>query len=258
MILDKIVKRKKERIKELGKNYTVEFFKEKIDSEKKIPSFYQAMKKDGLSIIGEVKKASPSKGIIREDFNPVEIGKTYNTVVDAMSVLTEEDFFMGSPDYLKEIAKNVSIPLLRKDFIINPIQIYEARYLGASCILLIVAILELEKLKEFISLAKSLGMDALVETHTEEEVKIALKAGADIIGINNRNLKDFTIDLNTTIKLSKLIPNDKVIIGESGISTVEDIKALKEANINGILVGESFMRTDSIERKASEFKQAYL
>lgn len=256
-ILVKIVNRKKERIAELGENYTVEFFKEKIDFSKEVPSFYEAMKKDGLSIIGEVKKASPSKGIIREEFVPVEIAKQYDTAVDAMSVLTEEHFFLGKPEYLKEIAENVTIPLLRKDFIIDPVQIYEAKYLGASCILLITGILSLEELKEFLTLTKELGLDALVETHTEEEVKKALEAGAEIIGVNNRNLKTFDVSLDTTLELSKLIPEDKILISESGIFNAEDIKYLKQANINGILVGESFMRSADINDLAKEFKTAF-
>lgn len=256
-ILVKIVNKKKERIAELGENYTVDFFKSKTDYTKKVPSFYEAMKKDGLSIIGEVKKASPSKGIIREKFIPVEIAKEYDQAVDAMSVLTEEHFFLGKPEYLKEIAENTNIPLLRKDFIINPVQIYEAKYLGASCVLLITSILSLEKLKEFLALTKELGLDALVETHTEEEVKKALEAGADIIGVNNRNLKTFDVSLETTVKLSKLIPKNKILISESGIFNAEDIKYLKQANINGILVGESFMRSTDINKLAKDFKVAF-
>jgi len=151
----------------------------------------------------------------------------------------------------------VTNPLLRKDFIISKFQIYEARVLGASCVLLITSILKDEQLKEYIKLAKELDMDSLVEVHTQEEVKRALQAGAQIIGINNRNLNDFSIDLNNTLKLRKLIPKEVLVVSESGIHSEEDIRFLKEAAIDGILVGESFMKSESIAKKAEEFKKAY-
>ncbi|MBZ4683617.1 MAG: indole-3-glycerol phosphate synthase [Fusobacteriaceae bacterium] len=262
-ILEKIVNRKKQRLEELTKNsiydfqFTIADFEKNIDFSIKKPSFYDAMKKDGLSIIGEVKKASPSKGIIREIFNPIEIANEYNDIVDAMSVLTEEDFFMGKAKYLKEISKNVDIPLLRKDFIIDPIQIYEAKYLGTSAILLIMSILSDKEVKEFYSLAKNLELDCLVETHNLQELNRALDIDVDIIGVNNRNLKDFSVSLDTTIELSKYISKDKILISESGIFNENDIKYLKEANIDGILVGESFMRSDNINSLAKSFKKAF-
>ncbi|NLJ87617.1 MAG: indole-3-glycerol phosphate synthase TrpC [Epulopiscium sp.] len=257
MILNKIVERKKEALVELKKNVNIAYFEELIDK-KDIPlSFYKAMKKPRLSIIGEVKKASPSKGIIREDFNPVDIAKEYESSVDAISVLTEEEFFLGSPKYLKEIRKEVKLPLLRKDFIIDPIQIYEARALGASALLLIVAILDDSQLREFISLAHSLNMDVLIEVHDEVELERALNTNAVIIGINNRDLKTFNVDINTSINLSKNIPEDKLIISESGIFNKEDISKLKKANIDGVLVGESFMKSEDINKKAKEFRDAY-
>ncbi|HOQ16459.1 MAG: indole-3-glycerol phosphate synthase TrpC [Epulopiscium sp.] len=257
MILNKIVERKKESLNQLKKKASIAYF-ERLTDKKEIPlSFYKAMEKPGLSIIGEVKKASPSKGIIRQEFNPVEIAKEYESSVDAISVLTEEEFFLGSPRYLKEIHGEVKLPLLRKDFIIDPIQIYEARALGASAVLLIAAILDDIQLREFISLTHSLDMDALVEVHDEDELERALNTNAVIIGINNRNLKDFSVDINTTIKLSREIPKDKLIISESGIFTGEDIMKLKKANIDGILVGESFMKSEDINKKAKEFKDAY-
>lgn len=257
MILDKIIKRKKERLKKLKRSISISFL-ENLIQDKKIPlSFYKAIKKPGLSIIGEVKKASPSKGIIKEDFNPIVIAKQYESSVDTISVLTEEDFFMGSSVYLKQIHEEVNIPLLRKDFIIDPIQIYEARALGASAVLLIAAILDDSKLKEFIDLTHSLNMDALIEVHDEVELERVLNTNGAIIGINNRNLKNFSVNITTTINLSKKVPKDKLIISESGIFTKDDIIQLKQANINGVLVGESFMKSKDINKKAGEFRNAY-
>ena len=196
----------------------------------------------------------PSKGIIRENFNYIEIAKEYEKAVDTISVLTEEDFFKGSPLYLNEISKEVKIPLLRKDFIVDDIQIYEARALGASTVLLIAGILDEETLKSYINISRKLGMEPLVEIHDEEEGEKALAAGSRIIGVNNRDLKTFHIDLRTTLRLGKMIPNDRLLISESGIDTIDDIKLLKEAEIDGILVGESFMKTGDIVAKAKEFK----
>lgn len=257
MILDKIVERKKETLKELKKTISIPFLEDKIKDTKTPLSFYQAMAKPGLSIIGEIKKASPSKGIIKEDFNPIELAKAYELCVDAISVLTEENFFYGSSRFLKEIHEEINLPLLRKDFIIDPIQIYEARALGASAVLLIAALLDDHKLREFINLTHSLYMDVLIEVHDEHELERVLKTNGEIIGINNRNLKDFSVDINTTINLIKEIPKDKLVISESGILTKEDINKLKKAEINGILVGESFMKSDSIIEKAEEFRNAY-
>lgn len=254
MILDKIVEKKKETL--ILQNIDLE---KMISMAKNTParkSFYEAMAKEGLSIIGEVKKASPSKGIIVEDFRPIEIAKQYEKCVDAMSVLTEEHFFMGSPDYLRKISKETDIPLLRKDFIIDEVQIYEAKVLGASAVLLIAAILDRDTMQKYLDITHELDMDALVEVHTKEELDMVLTTNAKIIGINNRNLKTFEVSLDTTVELSKYIPKDKIIIGESGIDKIEDIEKLRDS-IDGILVGESFMRTDNIIKKAEEFKNAY-
>ena len=257
MILDQIVERKKESLETLKKTVTIALLEEKIRSMKAPVSFYKAMEKPGLSIIGEVKKASPSKGIIKADFNPVALAKEYEGAVDGISVLTEEHFFLGSSQHLNEIHKEVNIPLLRKDFIIDPIQIYEARALGASCILLIAAILEDSSLREFINITDSLNMDALIEVRDEYELERVLKSNGEIIGINNRDLKDFSVDLQTTVNLRKQISKDKIVISESGIFTKEDIIRLKKADIHGILVGESFMRSGNIRKKAKEFRNAY-
>lgn len=257
MILDEIVARKKITLEENKYMFDILNLAEVIKKDK-TASFKEAMKKDGLSIIGEVKKASPSRGVIKEDFNPIETAKQYAKCVDAISVLTEEHYFQGSSEYLKNIHKEVKLPLLRKDFIISPMQILEARELGASAVLLIAAVLKEKRvLAEFIAFAKGLRLDCLVETHNEEEVNLSLEAGAEIIGVNNRNLYDFTEDINTTLKLADLIPKDKVIISESSIHTTDDIKIVKQAGVDGILVGESFMRSENIIKKAEEFRDAY-
>jgi len=267
LILDKIVDRKKIRLKELNQNLeeikkiAIELAKKDSfsieDKENREFKFFKNLKKDGLSIIGEIKKASPSKGLIKENFNPLELGKEYEKCVDAVSILTEEEFFLGSPNYLEAVSKTINLPILRKDFIINEIQIYEAKLLGASAILLIMSILDDATLKKFHNIANSLNLDVLVESHTEEEVERAKKIGVKIFGINNRNLKTFDVDLNTTIKLSKLIPSDCVLVSESGIVDKDDIKKLKPANIDAILVGETFMKSKDMENLAKELKGAY-
>lgn len=256
MILDDIVEKK---IETLGKNAYFFDLEQLVQKKKeiKIASFKDAISKPGLSIIGEIKKASPSKGIIKPEFDPVALAKEYEWAVDAISVLTEEHFFQGNPSYLKQVHETVLLPLLRKDFIISPLQIFEARELGASAVLLIVSILDFSTLREYLKIVKGLGMDALVEVHTEKELETALEAGAEIIGINNRNLTDFSENIQTTIDLCRNIPKEMLVISESGIHTPEDIQILKQAEINGILVGESFMRTDDIRRKAREFRNAY-
>jgi indole-3-glycerol phosphate synthase len=204
--------------------------------------FEQALKRDGISFICEVKKASPSKGVIAEDFPWLQIAKEYESAgANAISVLTEPEFFKGKNEYLQDIAKEVKIPVLRKDFIIEEFQIYEAKFLGASAVLLICAILENEKLRSYIELAHSIGLSALVETHCEAEVQDALSAGAKIIGINNRDLKTFNVDLQTTKRLCKLIPSGIIKVSESGIKTNEDMQFLKECGIDAALIGESFM-----------------
>lgn len=257
MILDKIVKQKKIDLEEFKKVYTVGELKVEAEKAPARPSFKDALQKEGLSIIGELKKASPSKGVIREVFEPQTLIKYYENSVDAVSILTEEKFFLGKPEYLKEASKTSPLPLLRKDFIIDEIQVYEAKVLGASAILLICAILSLEELRKFMALAKSLGLDVLVETHNQEELDMALAADADIIGINNRNLNTFDVSLDTTLELLKGIPQGKVIVSESGFHTIEDIKKISGSRVDAVLVGESFMRADDIEEHARRFKASF-
>jgi len=200
----------------------------------------------GVSIIAEVKKASPSKGVISENFEPRAIASNYQQQgAQAVSVLTDVDFFQGSLEYLMQVREIVSLPVLRKDFIIDELQIEEASQCGADAILLIAAILDRYQIKDFKDHAHSAGIDSLVEVHDEQELETALAAEADLIGINNRNLNDFSVDINTTFRLNELIPDSIPVISESGLSSAEDLKLLQENGICGALIGESLMRAGS-------------
>jgi indole-3-glycerol phosphate synthase len=211
--------------------------------------FTQALSADGLSFICEVKKASPSKGVISEDFPWLEIAKDYEEAgAAAISVLTEPEFFLGSPAYLQEIAKTVRIPTLRKDFIIDPYQIYEAKIWGAKAVLLICALLEEETLASFIKTAEELALDCLVEIHNENEAREALDAGSRIIGINNRDLSTFNVDTTLASRLAKLLPAGVLSVAESGIKSADDARALRDIGIDAVLIGESLMRAQ--DRKA--------
>jgi len=205
--------------------------------------FKKALSQKGMGFICEVKKASPSKGIIAADFPYLEIAKAYDAAgADAISVLTEPLHFKGDIAYLKEIAASVSLPVLRKDFIVDPYMIYEARSAGAEAVLLICTILSAPMLENMIRITHALGMDALVEAHTAEEVEMALGAGAKIIGVNNRDLKTFKVDLENSLTLRNLVPPETVFIAESGIKTREDIIKLENAGVNAVLIGETLMR----------------
>lgn len=260
MILDDIVEKKKERLKIEMQQISLEGWKVRMKGPglHKPLDFGKALKReDRLSIIAEIKKASPSAGIIREDFDPVSIARDYvMSQVQAISVLTEKDFFMGDDSYLFKVRQTVPVPVLRKDFIIDIWQIYQARSLGADAILLIVSILENELLKKMLIIAGILGMQCLVEVHDEAELERALDAGAKIIGINNRNLKTFEVDLKTTERLINKISHDRVVVSESGIKTVEDMKYLRGIGVDAVLIGESFMRAGSVSEKIKEFSQA--
>lgn len=219
-------------------------------------SLKTALKRDNLSVIAEVKKASPSKGLIKDDFRPLDIALEYERAwANAISCLTEEHYFRGSNDYLKRIAENVHIPVLRKDFVIDEFQIYHARLLGASAVLLIVAILDEATLKHFTQTAHSVGLEVLTEVHDEYELEKALKTDADLIGINNRNLKDFTVDLDTTRRLSSLIPKETVLVSESGIRNNEDMKKARANGADAVLIGETLMRAQSIRDKLNELRE---
>ncbi len=245
MILDEIAQYALIRVNESKKRISMD---EIIQTADKLPvnndfPFKKALSGNDISFICEVKKASPSKGIIAADFPYLQIAKDYEKAgASAISVLTEPKYFMGNDNYLKEIASKVNIPVLRKDFTVDSYQIYEAKILGASAILLICAILSDEQLKDYINIAHSLGLSALVEAHDETEVKRAIYAGAGIIGVNNRNLKDFTVDINNSIRLRQLVPKNIIFVSESGIKTPQDIKNLKNNKTNAVLIGETFMR----------------
>lgn len=247
-ILDEIADKTRERIENKKKITSFDEIKEKA-LKCEISNdflFEKALKKQEMSFICEVKKASPSKGIIAEEFDYLKIAKDYESAgADAISCLTEPFYFKGEDKYLEEICQNVKIPVLRKDFVIDEYMIYEAKIMGASAILLICAILNDEDLKKYHDLAEKLGLSALVEAHTEEEVLRALKLGAKIIGVNNRNLKNFHTNLENSIKLRKLIPNNVVFVSESGIKTAEDIKKLAENNTQAVLIGEILMRCEN-------------
>lgn len=211
--------------------------------------FEKALSKDGISFICEVKRASPSKGMISPFFPYLDIAREYERIgASAISCLTERKYFLGKPEYLRDIASIVSIPVLRKDFIIDEYQIYEARALGTSAILLICAILTDEKMKHFMTLADSIGLSVLTEVHDEEEVRRALAAGARIIGVNNRNLKDFTVSLSNAVRLSSLVPEDVLFVAESGIRTRKDIETLERCGADAVLIGETFMRVPDKEK----------
>ena len=206
--------------------------------------FEKALARPGMSFICEVKKASPSKGIIAEQFPYVEIAREYERAgADAMSILTEPFYFQGSNNYLSAIRKEVSIPLLRKDFTVDEYMIYEAKQIGADAILLICAILSQTQLEEYAGIAGELGLSALVEAHDEQEIQMALKARAKIIGVNNRNLKDFTVDISNSVRLRELVPRDILFVSESGMKTRADIERLEENGTNAVLIGETFMRS---------------
>lgn len=205
--------------------------------------FEKNLRQKEMQFICEVKKASPSKGLIAEHFPYVDIAKVYEAAgAAAISVLTETDYFLGDDRYLRQIYDAVQTPLLRKDFTVDAYQIYQAKTLGAGAVLLICAILDEKRIRSFIELCDSLGMSALVEAHDAEEVRMADSAGARIIGVNNRNLKDFTVDIGNSLRLRELVPGDTLFVAESGISTPEDVRALREGGVNGVLIGESLMR----------------
>lgn len=218
--------------------------------------FYQAIRKPGLSFICEVKKASPSKGVIAEDFPYLKIAEEYEEAgAAALSVLTEPTRFLGQDKYLEEIAQKVKLPVLRKDFTIDEYMIDQARVMGASAVLLICSLLSAGQLKEYLEKARSLGLSALVEAHTENEVEMGLLAGAQIIGVNNRNLKDFTVDIENSVRLRPMVPPSVCFISESGIRTGADLKRLYENGTDGVLIGEAFMRAADKKALLNEFRE---
>lgn len=261
MILDKIVETKKQQLKDEMDKLPLEALKKKLSVKENhsIINFEKALKiEKGLAIIGEVKKASPSKGIIKEDFSPTLLAKDYiDSGINAISVLTEKHYFQGNDEYLEKIRDFSPIPLLRKDFIIDIWQIYQARLIGADAILLIAAILTTEEIANFLDVAESLGLHCLVEVHDKEELERVLQTKAKIIGINNRNLQTFHVTLDTTEDLMKYIPKDKIIVSESGIETRADMERLENLGVNAVLIGESFMRAAYISEKVKELRSQH-
>lgn len=246
MILDQLAASTKKRVEQRKKEISFESVKERARA---LPAatgfpFERALAVAGMSFICEVKKASPSKGLIAPDFPYLQIAKEYEAAgASAISVLTEPEYFLGSDRYLKEIAQEVSIPVLRKDFTVDAYQIYEAKLLGASAVLLICALLDEETLKSFLDTAHCLGLSALVETHDEQEVETAVRVGARIIGVNNRDLKTFTVDVNNSVRLRSLIPAEKIYVSESGIRNAADVGILYQNGTNAVLIGETLMRS---------------
>ena len=219
--------------------------------------FQQALKKPGVSFICECKKASPSKGLIAPNFPYLEIAKEYETAgADCISVLTEPKWFLGNDEYLKEIAEAVLIPCLRKDFTVDEYQIYQAKALGASAVLLICSVLTENQMKDYIRICDELGLSALVEVHDEQEVQTAINAGARIIGVNNRNLKDFSVDTDNSRRLRELIPPGVLFVSESGVRTAEDVETLRKIGADAVLIGETLMRASDKRAKLAELRGA--
>lgn len=248
MILDNIIEKRKIQLeKEKSAVSFYEIKQKAININTPCRDFYKALSSEKLSVISEVKKASPSKAVIKEDFNPVEIAIAYgNAGADAISCLTEEFYFQGSSKYLQEIRKTVNLPILRKDFIFDEYQIYESRAIGADAILLIAAVLDTDTMKHFKDIAEGLGMNCLFEAHNEKELESILKCDPKIVGINNRNLKTFEVSLDNTVRLSKMIPDRCLLVSESGIAVSDDMKKVKSAGADAVLIGETLMRSGNI------------
>jgi indole-3-glycerol phosphate synthase len=258
-ILKKIISRKHEEIKARQKQRDLEQVMEAVNQAPPLRGFVASIKQrifaGEAAVISEIKKASPSKGVIRENFIPADIAKSYEEGgASCLSVLTDVDFFQGCDEYLIEARAACKLPVIRKDFIIDPYQVYEARAMGADCILLIVSVLDNQTLNQLYTLARALGMDVLIEVHDEDELQRSLPLGADLVGINNRNLRTFETSLNTTIDMLPQIPEGRIVVTESGIHTAEDVQQMRKNNINAFLVGEAFMRVDE---PGAELKQLF-
>lgn len=259
MILDQIVAATAKRVAALKETTSLEKLKSQATPAKIPFGFEKALTQKSapreIAFICEVKKASPSKGVIAVDFPYVDIARDYQAAgADAISVLTEPDFFQGSNEFLTDIKEQVTIPVLRKDFIIDAIQIYEASLIGADAILLICSILDTEQIKEYIGIADSLGLSALVEAHDEAEIEQALAAGARIIGVNNRNLKTFEVDIDNSIRLRQLVPPEILFVSESGIRTPEDIAKLRKNGTDAVLIGETLMRSGDKKQELDKLR----
>ena len=256
MILDQIVANSQLELEARKRSFPLIELQRVALEQPSLLDFASALRGDRLQLIAEVKKASPSKGVIRPDFNPVEVAQTYaSNGASAISVLTEAKYFQGSLNHLRDIRNalvNKRLPLLRKDFLSDPYQIYESRAYGADSLLLIVAILKPERLKELLRLSHELNMSCLVEVHNEAELEIALESGVMIIGINNRDLNTFNVDLATTRRLRPLIPKDRIVVSESGIKNRDDIEKLRQWGVDAVLIGESLISAPDIAAKMKE------
>lgn len=257
MILDEIVADKKKRLVEHKNRIPAIKMRSMAEKTRSSDCFYENLKKPGLSIIGEFKKASPSLGEIHSKIDLMERISEYNESVDAISCLTEEDHFHGNVDYLKEIRQKSSLPVLRKDFMIDEYQFYEAKAIGADAVLLITAILDDVQMHDFYMLARELSLDVLVEVHNEEEIERAMKINPRIIGVNNRNLKDFTISLENTKQLRPYVPGDKVFVAESGITGDGDVEFLRDCGVDAFLIGRAFMESENPKALAKKWKELY-
>lgn len=247
MILDEICQQRAMQLEAEKKRCSLTDMRKLAEQALPKPGFVQALRKKGLSCICEVKKASPSKGLIRPDFHPVALAKEYEAAgADCISCLTEEHYFQGSSEYLKQIAETVKIPVLRKDFIIDAYQIYEAKVLGASAILLIASVLEFPRMRDYFELAHSLGLDCLVEVHIAQEVEVVQKLNPQLLGVNNRNLKTFEVDLSTTEQLSHMRQAGQLFVSESGIKNNADMRTVQANGADAVLIGETLMRSDTI------------
>lgn len=255
-ILDQLAEHARERVSEAKRKISPKDLKQQALSMKKGSfAFEKALRKDGISFICECKKASPSKGLIAPEFPYLQIAEEYEAAgADCISVLTEPKWFLGSDEYLREIAGAVSIPCLRKDFTVDEYMIYEAKVLGASAVLLICSILGKSEIREYIQICDDLGLSALVETHDEREVQMALDAGARMIGVNNRNLKDFSVNTDNSRRLRELIPSEVLFVSESGVQTAEDVAALRAIGADVVLIGETLMRAADKKAKLAELR----
>lgn len=255
-ILDRLADHARERVEEAKRRQSLTEIRQRAsDMPKGNFAFENALKKPDIAFICECKKASPSKGLIAPEFPYLSIAREYEAAgADAVSVLTEPKWFLGSDKYLKDIAEAVSIPCLRKDFTVDEYMIYEAKLLGASAVLLICSILSEEQIKEYIGICDGLGLSALVEAHDGEEVEIALRAGARMIGVNNRNLKDFSVDTENSRRLRQMIPPEVLFVSESGVGSAEDVNRLRGIGADAVLIGETLMRAADKKAKLRELK----
>jgi indole-3-glycerol phosphate synthase len=252
-MLDKIIAQKREEVEQRKKVATMTYLQERIARQKPPLDLASALKGDHIRLIAEVKKASPSRGMLSPNLNPTELARTYaEGGAAAISVLTEVDYFMGSIEHVAAIREAVGLPLLRKDFIFDPYQVYESRAYGADALLLITAILSQGQLNELLWLSHSLGLGCLVEVHNEDEVERAVLSGVEIIGINNRDLNTFVVDINTTRRLRPLVPKEKIVVSESGIKSRKDMEKLGKWRVDAVLVGEALISASDVLAKMKE------